>query len=75
MRLTALLAPTLAALAFAAAPSARADIHVGVIVSTTGPAASLGIPEEQTIRMGRAVHRDPRDELPTPRHGVPSGNG
>ena len=52
MRLTALLAPTLAALAFAAAPAARADIHVGVIVSTTGPAASLGIPEEQTIRMG-----------------------
>ncbi|MGE5117205.1 MAG: ABC transporter substrate-binding protein [Betaproteobacteria bacterium] len=52
MRLTALLAPTLAALAFAAAPAARADIHVGVILSTTGPAASLGIPEEQTIRMG-----------------------
>jgi branched-chain amino acid transport system substrate-binding protein len=30
---------------------AHAEIHVGVILSTTGPAASLGIPEEQTIRM------------------------
>jgi branched-chain amino acid transport system substrate-binding protein len=39
-----------AALLSWAAP-ALADIHVGVIVSTTGPAASLGIPEEQTIQM------------------------
>lgn len=31
--------------------TARADINVGVILSTTGSAASLGIPEEQTIRM------------------------
>jgi branched-chain amino acid transport system substrate-binding protein len=35
----------------AAAPAALADIRIGVIVSTTGPAASLGTPEEQTIRM------------------------
>ena len=44
----------LAALAFTAALAAapaRADIHVGVILSTTGPAASLGIPEEQAIRL------------------------
>ncbi len=44
----------LAAAAFAvalAAPVARAEIHIGVILSTTGPGASLGIPEEQTIRM------------------------
>ncbi|MDQ2927981.1 MAG: ABC transporter substrate-binding protein [Pseudomonadota bacterium] len=44
-----------AALAAAAlaltAPLALADIHIGVILSTTGPGASLGIPEEQTIRM------------------------
>ena len=33
------------------APLARAEIHIGVILSTTGPGASLGIPEEQTIRM------------------------
>ena len=32
-------------------PSALAEIHIGVILSTTGPGASLGIPEEQTIRM------------------------
>ncbi|MBE2244981.1 MAG: ABC transporter substrate-binding protein [Burkholderiaceae bacterium] len=31
--------------------AAQADINVGVILSTTGPAASLGIPEEQTVRM------------------------
>ena len=42
----------LATLAFAAAaPVALAEIHIGVILSTTGPGASLGIPEEQTIRM------------------------
>jgi branched-chain amino acid transport system substrate-binding protein len=42
----------LATVAFAlAAPAALAEIHIGVILSTTGPGASLGIPEEQTIRM------------------------
>src|SRR5690242_12701937 len=35
----------------AATPLALAEIHIGVILSTTGPGASLGIPEEQTIRM------------------------
>jgi branched-chain amino acid transport system substrate-binding protein len=41
-----------AVVALAAAwPAALAEIHVGVILSTTGPGASLGIPEEQTIRM------------------------
>ena len=33
----------------AAAGAARADINVGVTVSATGPAASLGIPERNTI--------------------------
>src|SRR5574337_1609111 len=33
------------------ATAAIADIHGGVIVSTTGPGASLGIPEEQAIRL------------------------
>jgi len=42
----------LALAAVAAAPAALADIHIGVILSTTGPAASLGIPEQQTIQMG-----------------------
>ena len=43
----------LAALAVAAFTclSAQADIHIGVIVSTTGPGASLGIPAEQAIRL------------------------
>ena len=35
----------------AGAPPALADIHIGVILSTTGPAASLGIPEEQAIKL------------------------
>ena len=30
---------------------AHADINVGVTVSTTGPAASLGIPEKNTIAL------------------------
>jgi branched-chain amino acid transport system substrate-binding protein len=33
------------------ASAAQADIHIGVILSTTGPGASLGIPEEQALRM------------------------
>jgi len=33
------------------APLALAEIHIGVILSTTGPAASLGIPEEQAIKL------------------------
>jgi len=45
------------ALAFAAlllavsSQSAFAEIHVGVILSTTGPGASLGIPAEQAIKL------------------------
>ena len=35
----------------AGGPPALADIHIGVILSTTGPAASLGIPEEQAIKL------------------------
>ncbi|MEI7538867.1 MAG: ABC transporter substrate-binding protein [Comamonadaceae bacterium] len=41
--------PALAALALATA--AYADINVGVTVSATGPAASLGIPEKNTIAL------------------------
>ena len=41
--------PMLAALALATA--AYADINVGVTVSATGPAASLGIPEKNTIAL------------------------
>ena len=44
----------ISALALAAAAlsgHARADINVGVTVSATGPAASLGIPEKNTIEL------------------------
>lgn len=42
-----------AALALAlAATAARADITVGVVVSATGPAASIGIPEKNAIALG-----------------------
>jgi branched-chain amino acid transport system substrate-binding protein len=40
-----------AAIAFAWVGSARADINVGVALSATGPAASLGIPERNTFEM------------------------
>jgi branched-chain amino acid transport system substrate-binding protein len=46
------LASTLAGLALALTlTSAQADINVGVIVSATGPAASLGIPEKNTFAL------------------------
>ena len=35
----------------AACSSVWADINVGVVVSTTGPAASLGIPEKNTVAL------------------------
>ena len=37
--------------AFMATSVAWADIHVGVILSLTGPGASLGIPEEKVIQL------------------------
>ena len=44
--------PTFLALAAAPlSPAALADINVGVTVSATGPAASLGIPEKNTIAL------------------------
>ena len=39
------------ATALGAATIAHADVNVGVIVSATGPAASLGIPEKNTIAL------------------------
>lgn len=41
----------LAIAALGAAFAAQADINVGVTLSTTGPAASLGIPEKNTITL------------------------
>ncbi|MBI5257994.1 MAG: ABC transporter substrate-binding protein [Burkholderiales bacterium] len=41
----------LAAVLATAALAAQADINVGVTVSATGPAASLGIPEKNTIEL------------------------
>lgn len=40
-----------AALSLAFSPLALADITIGVTLSATGPAASLGIPEKNTIEM------------------------
>lgn len=47
--LTTLQATVAAALVLAA--PARADINVGVVLSLTGPAASLGIPEENALKL------------------------
>ena len=43
--------PLALAAALLASTLARADINVGVTVSATGPAASLGIPEKNTIAL------------------------
>jgi len=43
--------PLLLVAALAAAALAHADINVGVVVSATGPAASLGIPEKNTLAL------------------------
>ncbi len=46
------LAAVLAGAVLAATPAARADtVHVGVTLSMTGPAASLGIPERNSIAL------------------------
>ena len=42
---------TVAALCLGATQAALADITIGVVVSATGPAASLGIPERNTIEL------------------------
>ena len=39
------------ALAVTLSLAAQADINVGVTVSATGPAASLGIPEKNTVAL------------------------
>lgn len=41
----------LAALGVGLAFAARADLRVGVILSTTGPGASLGIPAQNTVKL------------------------
>jgi branched-chain amino acid transport system substrate-binding protein len=45
------LLPALAAALALAAPLAQAEIKVGVTLSATGPAASLGIPEKNTFEL------------------------
>ncbi len=54
MHVRTLLPKLMATLAVAAgglAPLAQADINVGVTLSATGPAASLGIPEKNTFEL------------------------
>ncbi len=51
MNLKPLTASLIAAFAATAASVAQADINVGVTVSATGPAASLGIPEKNTFAL------------------------
>jgi len=51
-RIVTAMAAALAGFALAASTPARADtIHVGVTISTTGPAASLGIPQRNSIAL------------------------
>ena len=51
---------------------AQADIKVGVTVSATGPAASLGIPEKNTIALLPQDHRRPEDQLHRARRRAPT---
>src|SRR5881409_3955761 len=51
MRVHKLLPAFCAAVAIAISGAARADINVGVTLSATGPAASLGIPEKNTFEL------------------------
>ena len=46
-----LLVPGLAAAALAGGTAARAEIHIGVTLSLTGPGASLGIPAENALKL------------------------
>ncbi len=48
--LTAVAAAVTLSLTLGAAP-ARADVTIGVTISTTGPAASLGIPQKNTVEL------------------------
>lgn len=51
MQLKSLLATAIVAAMSTMAGQALADINVGVVVSATGPAASLGIPEKNTFAL------------------------
>ncbi len=51
MRIKLLFASLLAFLGIVLAAGARAEINVGVTLSATGPAASLGIPEKNTFTL------------------------
>ncbi|MCM8612092.1 ABC transporter substrate-binding protein [Accumulibacter sp.] len=51
MRIKLLLASLLALLGIVPAAGVRAEINVGVTLSATGPAASLGIPEKNTFSL------------------------
>ena len=51
MKIKKVLAGFCAVTAFVAASTVYADINVGVTLSATGPAASLGIPEKNTFAL------------------------
>ena len=46
-----LLLPGVAAATLAFGPAARAEIHIGVVLSLTGPGASLCIPEANALKL------------------------
>ncbi len=60
----------------AAATPALADVNVGVVLSLTGPAASLGIPEKKTVDLfpkeidGQHIHYIFRDDRSDPTEAV-----
>jgi len=55
MKIKAVLAGLFAVTAVGSAATVHADINVGVTLSATGPAASLGIPEKNTFALMPSV--------------------
>ena len=53
--------PLVIALSLFGATAALADINIGVSVSATGPAASLGIAEKNTIKQDKLLKRHLND--------------
>ena len=68
------LLPALAAALVVAAP-ARADINVGVTLSATGPAASLGIPEKNTFELLPTTIGGAEGQLDRPRRRLRHDEG
>ena len=80
MKIKAVLAGLFAVTAVGSAATVYADINVGVTLSATGPAASLGIPEKNTFALmpttigGQKVNYIVLDDASSVQLGVRAGS-